>query len=151
MMTNAVSRSLVLLAKYMGAMTCLIIPLLISLTLALILFTVSGVINLSAGDWLRIGGIVLTSIVYLSAFYLIVAFVESHLRRLATRLYKRSHVSCSFLVLTSTGQVHLPDCDLQHGMRRSADYLVSIAIHIHCLLALRLTKLSISSTSDSRA
>ena len=76
MMTNAVSRSLVLLAKYMGAMTCLIIPLLISLTLALILFTVSGVINLSAGDWLRIGGIVLTSIVYLSAFYLIVAFVE---------------------------------------------------------------------------
>lgn len=70
-MANPVSRPIILLAKYISAMACLILPVVMSLLLALILFSVSGSISLSGDDWLRIGGILLISIIYLSAFYLI--------------------------------------------------------------------------------
>ena len=80
MMTNAVSRSLILFAKYISAMACLIVPLIISLTLALILFIISGAISLASDDWLRIGGIVLTSIIYLSVFYLIGLLISATAR-----------------------------------------------------------------------
>ena len=85
-MTNPVSRPIILLAKYISAMACLILPLVMSLLLALILFSVSGSISLSGDDWLRIGGILLTSIIYLSAFYLIGLLISATTRRTATAL-----------------------------------------------------------------
>ena len=85
-MTNPVSRPIILLAKYISAMTCLILPLVMSLLLALILFSISGSILLSWEDWLRIGGILLTSIIYLSAFYLIGLLISVTTRRTATAL-----------------------------------------------------------------
>ena len=86
MLTNPISRSLVLLTKYVAAMTCLIVPFLISLVLAQLLITASGAIDLSGDDWLHIGGIVLTSIIYLSAFYLMGLLISTLSRRTATAL-----------------------------------------------------------------
>lgn len=86
MMTNSISRSLILLAKYVSAMLCLILPLIISLLLSLVLFTTSRSIALSGDDWGRIGGILLTSMVYLSAFYLIGLLISTTSRRTATAL-----------------------------------------------------------------
>ncbi len=85
-MANAVSRPAILLAKYLSAMACLILPVVMSLLLALILFSISGSISLSGDDWLRIGGILLTSIIYLSAFYLIGLLISTLTRRTATAL-----------------------------------------------------------------
>ena len=85
-MTNPVSRPFILLAKYTSAMACLILPVIMSLLFALILFSVSGSILLSADDWLRIGGILLISIIYLSAFYLIGLLISTLTRRTATAL-----------------------------------------------------------------
>ena len=98
MMTNPVSRPIILLAKYTSAMVCLILPVVMSLLLALILFSVSGSILLSGDDWLRIGGILLTSIIYLSAFYLIGLLISAIARRTATALML-SMVIWSTLVL----------------------------------------------------
>ena len=86
MMTTAASRGLILVAKYISAMACLIVPLLISLILAQILFTTSGSISLSGADWLRISGIALISIVYLSGFYLIGLVISIASHRTATAL-----------------------------------------------------------------
>ena len=97
-MANPVSRSIILLAKYISAMACLILPVIMSLLLVLILFSLSGSILLRGDDWLRIGGILLTSITYLSVFYLIGLLISVITRRTATALMV-SMVIWSTLVL----------------------------------------------------
>ncbi|MDE0326266.1 MAG: ABC transporter permease subunit [Candidatus Poribacteria bacterium] len=85
-LTHPVRRGQILLAKYISAMLCLLVPLLMSLLLAVILLTTSTFISLSIGDFLRIGGIILTSIVYLSVFYLIGMLISAVTRRTGTAL-----------------------------------------------------------------
>jgi len=84
--THPVRRGQILLAKYISAMLCLLVPLLMSLLLAMILLTTSTFISLSMGDFLRIGGIILSSIVYLSVFYLIGMLISAVTRRTGTAL-----------------------------------------------------------------
>ncbi len=84
--THPVRRGQILLAKYISAMLCLLVPLLISLLLAVILLTTSTAISLSVSDFLRIGGIILSSIVYLSVFYLIGMLISTVTRRTGTAL-----------------------------------------------------------------
>ena len=69
--SHPVRRGSILLAKYIGAMVCLLLPVLMSLLMVLILLSTVGSIQLGGEDFLRIGGIVLTTTIYLSAFYLI--------------------------------------------------------------------------------
>lgn len=97
-MANPVGRPIILLAKYISALTCLILPVVMSLLLVLILFFLSGSILLTGDDWLRIGSILLTSIIYISAFYLIGLLISMLTRRTATALML-SMVIWSTLVL----------------------------------------------------
>ena len=85
-LTHPVSRGQILFAKYISAMLCLLVPLLMSLLLAVILLTTSTAISLSIGDFLRIGGIVFTSIAYLSVFYFIGMLISAVTRRTGTAL-----------------------------------------------------------------
>ncbi len=90
-MTTSASRGKILLAKYIGAMATLVVPLTISLILTQILIAGSGSIALSGDDWIRIGGFYLTSILYLSVFYLMGLLISATTRRTATAL-----MSCMF-------------------------------------------------------
>ena len=85
-LTHPVNRGQILLAKYISAMICLLVPLLMSLLLALILLTTSITISLSTGDFLRIGGIIFSSVVYLSVFYFIGMLISAITRRTGTAL-----------------------------------------------------------------
>ena len=85
-LTHPVSRGQILLAKYISAMTCLLVPLLMSLLLAVILLTTSTAISLNISDFLRIGGIFFSSITYLSVFYLIGMLISAATRRTGTAL-----------------------------------------------------------------
>ena len=85
-MSHPVRRGSVLGAKYVGAMTCLILPLIISFIIALIWIVSTGSIVFSEADFLRIAGILLTSIIYLSAIYLIGFFISASVHRTATAL-----------------------------------------------------------------
>ena len=96
-LSHPVRRGYILIAKYIGAMVCLFVPLLMSLLLALILLTTSTMITLDTDDFLRIGGIVLTSLIYLSLFYFIGMFI-SITRRTSTALILSIFV-WGFLVL----------------------------------------------------
>ena len=90
-MTTPASRGKILLAKYIGAMATLVVPLTISLILTQILIAGSGSIALSGDDWIRIGGFFLTSILYLSVFHLTGLLISATTRRTATAL-----MSCMF-------------------------------------------------------
>ena len=85
-LTHPVRRGHILLAKYISAMLCLLVPLLMSLLLAVILLTTTTAISLNADDFLRIGGIILTTVVYLSVFYLIGMLISTTTRRTRTAL-----------------------------------------------------------------
>ena len=97
-LSHPVRRGYILFAKYIGAMVCLLVPLLMSLLLMLILLTTSAMISLNTDDFLRIGGIVLTSVVYLSLFYLIGMLISAITRRTSTALILSMFV-WGFLVL----------------------------------------------------
>ena len=97
-LSHPVRRGSILIAKYIGAMVCLFVPLLMSLLLMLILLTTSAMISLSTDDFLRIGGIVLTSLIYLSLFYLIGMLISAITRRTSTALILSMFV-WGFLVL----------------------------------------------------
>ena len=81
-----VGRGLIVLSKYLGAMLCLTLPLLMSFLLALLLQLQSNAIHYGADDFLRIGGIFLTTVIYTSTFYLIGLLVSSMIHRTATSL-----------------------------------------------------------------
>ena len=95
-LTQPIGRGQLLLAKYISAMTCLLLPLISSLLFSLLLLTRS--IPLSAADFLRIGGIVLTSFAYLSLFYLIGLLISVATRRTGTALMLAMFV-WGFLIL----------------------------------------------------
>ena len=95
-LAQPVRRGQILFAKYISAMVCLLVPLLLSLLFALLLFTRS--IPLSAADSLRIAGIVFASFAYLSLFYLIGLLISVATRRTGTALMLAMFV-WSFLIL----------------------------------------------------
>ena len=90
--SHPVRRGTILFAKYIGAMVCLLIPVLMSLLMVLILLSATSSIQLDSEDFLRIGGIVLTTSIYLSVFYLIGLLISATTRRTATSL-----MLCMFL------------------------------------------------------
>ena len=86
-LTHPIQRGYILFAKYISAMLCLLVPLLISLLLSIILLTTATtVVTLNTDDFLRIGGIVLTSLLYVSLFYLIGLCISALTRRTSTAL-----------------------------------------------------------------
>lgn len=85
-LAHSVSRGYILLAKYVSAILCLFLPMLLCIFLAIILLTGSPAYSLSTPDFLRIGGFVLTSLAYLSVFYLIGMFISAMIRRTSTAL-----------------------------------------------------------------
>ena len=97
-LTHPVRRGHILLAKYISAMLCLLVPLLMSLLLAVILLAMSTSISLGINDFLRIGGIILASVAYLSVFYLIGLLISAATRRTSTALML-SMFAWGFLVL----------------------------------------------------
>ena len=97
-LTHPVRRGQILFAKYISAMLCLLVPLLMSLLLAVMLLTTSTSVSLSTDDFLCIGGIVLSSLAYLSVFYLIGLLISALTRRTGTALMLSMFV-WGFLVL----------------------------------------------------
>ena len=85
-LANSVNRGLILFSKYMGAMVCLFLPFLLSFLFALIFQSLSTVTDYTLDNFVRIGGIFVTSLVYVSTFYLIGLLISSATRHTATSL-----------------------------------------------------------------
>ena len=120
-LTSHVRRGHILLAKYLSAMLCLLVPLLISLLLAVILLTTTPSISFNTDDFLRIGGIIFTTVVYLSVFYLIGLLISVMTRRTGTALMLSMFV-WGFLVLIYPNMilVVVPQPEAPQARRASA-------------------------------
>ena len=90
--SHPVRRGAILFGKYIAAMICLLLPVLMSLLMVMLQLSLASSIQLGTTDFLRIGGIVVTTIVYLSVFYLIGLLISTMTRRTATSL-----MLCMFL------------------------------------------------------
>ena len=116
-LSHAIGRGSVLLAKYLAAMVCLLFPVLMSLLLALIQCSLARSLQLSTEDFLRIGGIVLTTIVYLSVFYLIGLLISTTTRRAATSLMLCMFLWVVFGACLSKLEPVCPESSRRHACR----------------------------------
>ena len=121
-LSHPVGRGSVLFAKYLAAMICLLIPMLMSLLLAMIQCSFTRALQFSTDDFLRIGGIVMTTIVYVSVFYLIGLLISTTTRHAPTSL-----MLCMFvyvilvLVYPNWSRFALNPVGDMRGEKRSAD------------------------------
>ena len=86
MLSNPVSRSVILLGKYMSALISLFWPMAVSIIFALLMIMFSNSISLTGSEFLRILLIVFVSLLYVSLFYLIGLLISIKTRRTATSL-----------------------------------------------------------------
>jgi len=124
--SHPVRRGAILFAKYLAALVCLLLPVLMSLLLAMIQLSLASSIQLNTADFLRIGGIIFTTIVYLSIFYLIGLLISTTTRRAATSL-----ILCMFmwvvlvLIYPNLSQFALNPVGDMRGKKLSAQQQVS--------------------------
>ncbi len=71
MLSNSLSRGIVILGKYLAALIPLAVVLLISMIFSLIVLQATGTVQLMGDDWIKIGFVVWVSLFYLSIFILI--------------------------------------------------------------------------------
>ncbi|MEH0007926.1 MAG: ABC transporter permease subunit [Flavobacteriales bacterium] len=84
--SHPVQRGTILFAKYIAAMLCLLLPVLLSLLMSLMLCDLSSSLRMESADFLRVGCIFLTTITYLSVFYLSGLLISTITRRASTSL-----------------------------------------------------------------
>ena len=125
-LAQPIGRGQILLAKYISAMACLLVPLILSLLFALLLLTRS--IPLSAADFLRVMGIVLTSFAYLSLFYLMGLLISVATRRTGTALMLAMFV-WGFLILVYPNLIRAtvnPGGDIQARVKTAQNQIQQV-------------------------
>ena len=85
-LSNAIPRNLVILAKCVGGYVSLILPFIVSLLIGLLVIISSPNIVFSEGDWARLGLIVVASLIYIWLFSVVGLFVSAKTNRAATSL-----------------------------------------------------------------
>ena len=99
LMSNAVSRATVLLAKFIGAFLTLMIPLLIGILFNLMIVNASDLVSLNGGEWARIGIIFVISAIYISMFLWLGLFISSQFSNSSSSLLVLLLIWVVFVVL----------------------------------------------------
>jgi len=85
-LANQVPRYKLLLSKCLGGITIIFLSLIIGFIFCLILMINSPSIALNSGDWLRIGGFLVSSLLYATTFYMLGILLSVSVREPATSL-----------------------------------------------------------------
>jgi ABC-type transport system involved in multi-copper enzyme maturation permease subunit len=85
-LSGALPRHTFLLGQYLGGMITIVTVFLAGIALALLLILRSSALQFNAGEWLKLGLLILLSVVYLSALYLLGMLVSTVTKRSATAL-----------------------------------------------------------------
>lgn len=83
LLSNSVSRSQVLLGKWLGGYISLILPLAISIIISLLIVLIDPILNLRGSDWLALGLILLGALIYISIFFNLAYFISAISRSFA--------------------------------------------------------------------
>jgi ABC-type transport system involved in multi-copper enzyme maturation permease subunit len=85
-MSNSVSRSKVILGKWIGNYVALMVPFLIAVIIELLVINLSDSINTEDEVWIRMGLIILLSLVYISVFFGLGVFISVVTKKASTSL-----------------------------------------------------------------
>jgi ABC-type transport system involved in multi-copper enzyme maturation permease subunit len=85
-MSNSVSRSKVILGKWIGNYAALMVPFLIAVIIELLMINLSDSINTEDEVWIRTGLIILLSLVYISVFFGLGVFISVVTKKASTSL-----------------------------------------------------------------
>ncbi len=117
-LASAVSRSSVILGKFIGAFICVIAPLFIAILLNLLIINISGAAQLSAEHWGRIGMVIAVTAIYVSIFIFLGIFVSTQFSRSSTSLLTLLSIWVIFVILMpnilgtiSSGLKEVPSTD----------------------------------------
>ncbi len=99
LMSNSVSRAIVLLAKFIGAFLTLMIPLLIGILLNLMIVNASELVSLDGSEWARVGIICVISAIYISIFLWLGLFISSQFSNSSSSLLVLLLIWVVFVVL----------------------------------------------------
>jgi len=97
--SNPISRGAYLSGKLLGALVGILIPLALGMLINLLIFNLSGSIQLTGDDWARIGIIVILSVVYLAGFLCLGLLVSTRSARSVTSLVTLLFFWVIFVVL----------------------------------------------------
>ncbi len=97
MLANAIPRHTVLLGKFLGALISLLIPFTLATLMNLLVISMSRSVQLTAGEWGRLGIIFIIAILYVCLFLALGLLVSARVQR--------SAVSLVILLLTWVGLV----------------------------------------------
>jgi len=106
-LANSVSRAHVLLGKYLGGMAGVTVALLIALLSAVLVAGLSQSVSFSASEYVRIGGILLASLLYLSALFLVGMLISARAGRSSTSLILLFFLWIVFVVLIPNASAYL--------------------------------------------
>lgn len=85
-LSNCISRSTVILGKFLGGFACLSVSLLLGMVVHLIILSIFGNIPFVTIDWIVIGLTFILSLLYISVFLMLGLFISSRTRESATSL-----------------------------------------------------------------
>jgi ABC-type transport system involved in multi-copper enzyme maturation permease subunit len=109
MMSNSIPRSSVLIGKYLSAMLSLFWPIAVSVIVALLMIMFSGKVLLTGGDFVRILLMLIVSLLYVSAFYLMGLLISTKTQRTATSLMVAMFVWVFLTLIYPNGAGFLAD------------------------------------------
>ena len=91
-LSNSLKRPILIIGKWIGGFTSLILPFLIAVLLGTILVTLSPLVQMNGEDWVRLGLFLLSSVIYLAVFFSLGLLISSLVHRSSSSL-----VICLFL------------------------------------------------------
>ena len=124
MCSNPVSRSSILLGKYLGACGTIIIPLMVGIVINLLIINIgmiAGAASLKPEHWLRLGLMAFSSVVYISLFILLGLLVSIAAKRASSSLL----ILLSFWVAMIIVLPNLAGIVAEHTVKMESEYELS--------------------------
>ena len=85
-LSNSLKRPILILGKWIGGFISFILPFFIAVLLGTIFVTLSPVVDMSPGNWLKLGLFLLGSVIYLAAFFSLGLLISCLTHRSSTSL-----------------------------------------------------------------
>jgi ABC-type transport system involved in multi-copper enzyme maturation permease subunit len=84
--SNTVKRPILIIGQWIGGFTSFILPFFIAILFGTILVTLSPIVDLKGGDWIKLGLFLLSSVIYLSVFFSLGLLISCLTHRSSTSL-----------------------------------------------------------------
>jgi ABC-type transport system involved in multi-copper enzyme maturation permease subunit len=106
-LSNSVPRHQVLFGKFIGGMTTLAIPIAIGFLMTSLIMELSPTVELTGGDWIRIGLMFVISLIMVSALFNLGLFLSSLTKRSSDTLMLLLFLWVLFLLVIPNGSAYL--------------------------------------------